>query len=185
MFYITGPTGLVLCLLGPLWQGKVIKMDMLIRFTNVYPSVPWVTFWVKDARGQERLITVHVQRPIVEKSYLGGVRNKESGTQGPQGNGENRCSDKLKYRILLLEEFSVRIHTHKDTCLHVCILPYLGQCSKSLTVFYMFSFMSQRRCGHTHAISAHIGSVLSRTVDFRHWCTFTYASILCENSDCF
>jgi hypothetical protein len=35
---------------------------------------------VKDARGQERLITVHVQRPIVEKSYLGGVRNKESGT---------------------------------------------------------------------------------------------------------
>merc|ERR1719389_103165 len=34
---------------------------------------------VKDARGQEKLITVHVQRPVIEKPYLGGFRNKESG----------------------------------------------------------------------------------------------------------
>merc|ERR1712118_39903 len=34
---------------------------------------------VKDIRGQEKLITVHVQRPAVEKPYLGGYRNKESG----------------------------------------------------------------------------------------------------------
>merc|ERR1719253_775389 len=36
---------------------------------------------VQDARGQEKLITVHVQRPVVEKPYLGGFRNKETGSQ--------------------------------------------------------------------------------------------------------
>jgi len=33
---------------------------------------------VKDTHGQEKLITVHVQRPVIEKPYLGGFRNKES-----------------------------------------------------------------------------------------------------------
>jgi hypothetical protein len=34
---------------------------------------------VKDSSGQEKLVTVHVQRPVIEKPYLGGFRNKESG----------------------------------------------------------------------------------------------------------
>lgn len=34
---------------------------------------------VVDAIGQERLVIVHVQRPIMEKPYLGGFRNKQSG----------------------------------------------------------------------------------------------------------
>jgi len=34
---------------------------------------------VMDARGQEKIITVHVQRPVIEKPYLGGYRNKEHG----------------------------------------------------------------------------------------------------------
>eukprot|EP00930_Biecheleria_cincta_P085481 TRINITY_DN74872_c0_g1_i1.p1 TRINITY_DN74872_c0_g1~~TRINITY_DN74872_c0_g1_i1.p1 ORF type:complete len:541 (-),score=126.74 TRINITY_DN74872_c0_g1_i1:180-1748(-) len=31
---------------------------------------------VVDARGEERAITVHVQRPVMEKPYLGGFKNK-------------------------------------------------------------------------------------------------------------
>jgi hypothetical protein len=34
---------------------------------------------VTDARGQEKLVTVHVQRAVMEKPYLGGFRNKETG----------------------------------------------------------------------------------------------------------
>jgi len=35
---------------------------------------------VKDGRGMEKIVTVHVQRPVMEKPYLGGFRNKETGT---------------------------------------------------------------------------------------------------------
>merc|ERR1719161_3334908 len=35
---------------------------------------------VKDGRGIEKIVTVHVQRPVMEKPYLGGFRNKETGT---------------------------------------------------------------------------------------------------------
>merc|ERR1719399_1850554 len=34
---------------------------------------------VKDGRGMEKIVTVHVQRPVMEKPYLGGFRNKETG----------------------------------------------------------------------------------------------------------
>merc|ERR1719440_1065864 len=34
---------------------------------------------VTDARGQQKNVTVHVQRPVIEKPYLGGFRNKDSG----------------------------------------------------------------------------------------------------------
>jgi hypothetical protein len=34
---------------------------------------------VRDNRGLEKLVTVHVQRPVMEKPYLGGFRNKETG----------------------------------------------------------------------------------------------------------
>lgn len=34
---------------------------------------------VVNAQGEEKVIVVHVQRPVMEKPYLGGFRNKESG----------------------------------------------------------------------------------------------------------
>lgn len=34
---------------------------------------------VRDNRGLEKLVTVHVQRPVMDKPYLGGFRNKETG----------------------------------------------------------------------------------------------------------
>jgi hypothetical protein len=36
---------------------------------------------VVDASGMERAVNVHVQRPVMEKPYLGGYRNKQSGAQ--------------------------------------------------------------------------------------------------------
>lgn len=36
---------------------------------------------VLNAQGEEKVVTVHVQRPIMEKPYLGGYRNKQSNTQ--------------------------------------------------------------------------------------------------------
>lgn len=34
---------------------------------------------VTTAQGEEKIVIVHVQRPVVEKPYLGGFRHKESG----------------------------------------------------------------------------------------------------------
>lgn len=65
--------------------GDRIGIELRINYYQEQPAEDYVMpdileLKVTDARGMEKVVTVHVQRPIVEKPYLGGFRNKQSGT---------------------------------------------------------------------------------------------------------
>jgi len=62
-----------------------IGIELRINYYQEQPADDYVMpdtleLKVVDARGQEKLVIVHVQRPIMEKPYLGGFRNKQTAT---------------------------------------------------------------------------------------------------------
>mmetsp|Transcript_78594 Transcript_78594/g.143167 ORF Transcript_78594/g.143167 Transcript_78594/m.143167 type:complete len:543 (-) Transcript_78594:144-1772(-) len=64
--------------------GDRIGIELRINYYQEQPAEEYVMpdtleLKVRDARDQEKLVTVHVQRPVMEKPYLGGYRNKETG----------------------------------------------------------------------------------------------------------
>jgi hypothetical protein len=64
-------------------SGDRIGIELRINYYQEQPAEDYVMpdtleIKVRDAKGQERIITVHVQRQIMEKPYLGGFRNKQS-----------------------------------------------------------------------------------------------------------
>mmetsp|Transcript_15345 Transcript_15345/g.42064 ORF Transcript_15345/g.42064 Transcript_15345/m.42064 type:complete len:522 (+) Transcript_15345:152-1717(+) len=61
-------------------------IELRINYYHEQPAEEYVMpdtleLKVVDDRGEEKLVIVHVQRPIMEKPYLGGFRNKHSGTE--------------------------------------------------------------------------------------------------------
>lgn len=65
--------------------GDRVGIELRINYYQEQPAEEYVMpdtleLKVMNAHGEEKIITVHVQRPITEKPYLGGFRNKESGS---------------------------------------------------------------------------------------------------------
>lgn len=65
--------------------GDRVGIELRINYYQEQPAEEYVMpdtleLHVTDSRGQEKLVIVHVQRPVLEKPYLGGFRNKSSGS---------------------------------------------------------------------------------------------------------
>merc|ERR1712224_950678 len=65
--------------------GERIGIELRINYyeqqeAEEYVMPDMLEVQVKDAHGQEKPIAVHVQRPAIEKPYLGGFQHKETGT---------------------------------------------------------------------------------------------------------
>merc|ERR1719329_1176320 len=65
--------------------GDRIGIELRINYYQEQPAEEYVMpdtleIKVRDAKGQDKIITVHIQRPIMEKPYLGGFRNKHNGS---------------------------------------------------------------------------------------------------------
>mmetsp|Transcript_13719 Transcript_13719/g.39143 ORF Transcript_13719/g.39143 Transcript_13719/m.39143 type:complete len:542 (-) Transcript_13719:104-1729(-) len=63
-----------------------VGVELRINYYQEQPAEEYVMpdtleLKVVNARGEEKVVTVHVQRPVMEKPYLGGFRNKKNGTQ--------------------------------------------------------------------------------------------------------
>mmetsp|Transcript_91487 Transcript_91487/g.191239 ORF Transcript_91487/g.191239 Transcript_91487/m.191239 type:complete len:660 (-) Transcript_91487:228-2207(-) len=61
-----------------------IGIELRINYYQEQPADDYIMpdtleLRVTDAQGREKVVVVHVQRPVVEKSYLGGFRNRQSG----------------------------------------------------------------------------------------------------------
>mmetsp|Transcript_79585 Transcript_79585/g.170649 ORF Transcript_79585/g.170649 Transcript_79585/m.170649 type:complete len:548 (+) Transcript_79585:87-1730(+) len=64
--------------------GDKAGLELRINYYQEQPAEEYVMpdtleLKVVNDKGQEKIVVVHVQRPVVEKPYLGGFRNKESG----------------------------------------------------------------------------------------------------------
>merc|ERR550537_1997233 len=65
--------------------GDRVGIELRINYYQEQPAEEYVMpdtleLKVADAQGAEKVVTVHVQRPVMEKPYLGGFRNKQSGS---------------------------------------------------------------------------------------------------------
>jgi len=65
--------------------GDRVGIELRINYYQEQPAEEYVMpdtleLKVVNARGDEKIITVHVQRPVVERPYLGGFRNKQTGS---------------------------------------------------------------------------------------------------------
>lgn len=65
-------------------SGDAIGIELRINYYQEQPAEEYVMpdtleLRVTDARGEEKLVIVHVQRPSVDKSYLGGFKNRGTG----------------------------------------------------------------------------------------------------------
>jgi len=66
--------------------GDRVGVELRINYYQEQPAEEYVMpdvleLHVLDQSGVERVVNVHVQRPVMEKPYLGGFRNKQSGIQ--------------------------------------------------------------------------------------------------------
>jgi len=65
--------------------GDRAGVELRINYYQEQPAEEYVMpdsleLKVVNERGEEKLVTVHVQRPVMEKPYLGGYKNKSSGS---------------------------------------------------------------------------------------------------------
>merc|ERR1719261_557083 len=63
-----------------------VGIELRINYYQEQPAEEYVMpdtleLKITDARNEKRIVTVHVERPMAEKPYLGGFRNKQSGHQ--------------------------------------------------------------------------------------------------------
>mmetsp|Transcript_65566 Transcript_65566/g.118096 ORF Transcript_65566/g.118096 Transcript_65566/m.118096 type:complete len:460 (-) Transcript_65566:87-1466(-) len=77
------PDGKTLQQLG-LKGGDRAGIELRINYYQEQPAEEYVMpdsleLKVVNSMGEEKVVTVHVQRPVMEKPYLGGFRNKSSG----------------------------------------------------------------------------------------------------------
>jgi hypothetical protein len=66
--------------------GDRVGIELRINYYQEQPAEEYVMpdvleLRVLDQSGTEKVVNVHVQRPVMEKPYLGGFRNKQSGAQ--------------------------------------------------------------------------------------------------------
>eukprot|EP00931_Biecheleriopsis_adriatica_P073451 TRINITY_DN47734_c0_g1_i1.p1 TRINITY_DN47734_c0_g1~~TRINITY_DN47734_c0_g1_i1.p1 ORF type:complete len:510 (-),score=140.33 TRINITY_DN47734_c0_g1_i1:85-1614(-) len=66
-----------------LHPGARAGLELRINYYQEQPAEEYVMpdaleLKVVNARGEEKMVTVHVQRPVMEKPYLGGYRNKSN-----------------------------------------------------------------------------------------------------------
>lgn len=65
--------------------GDRCSIELRINYYQEQPAEEYVMpdtleLRVTNAQGQEKVVTVHVQRPDIQKPYLGGFRNKKDGS---------------------------------------------------------------------------------------------------------
>jgi hypothetical protein len=96
--------------------GDRVGIELRINYYQEQPAEEYVMpdtleLKVVDANGEEKIITVHVQRPVMEKPYLGGFRNKQVGTTYHHAVSQTAPMQKKEIR-------SIRFHREVQTYEH-------------------------------------------------------------------
>mmetsp|Transcript_66368 Transcript_66368/g.154221 ORF Transcript_66368/g.154221 Transcript_66368/m.154221 type:complete len:555 (+) Transcript_66368:68-1732(+) len=93
-----------------------VGIELRINYYQEQPAEEYVMpdtleLKVVSAAGEEKLVIVHVQRPAMEKPYLGGFRNKQTGLQYHHAITQTAPTQKR-------ELHTIRFHREVQTCEH-------------------------------------------------------------------